>query len=129
MHRERARDERHDEQHVVAENHVVGDRIERRQQEALEQEMIGVGQRARGGIKDVRVEHRAGENRRRVRQDRLHPPAENPEIEVGVTRARPCTKQRARMRDERPGRDNHCCEVREQRPQPAAHVSPAAVRA
>ena len=51
MHRQRARDERRDEQYVVAENHIARDRIERRQQEALEQEVIGVGQRARGGIK------------------------------------------------------------------------------
>ena len=61
MHRQRAGDERGDEQDVVAEHHVVRDGVERRKQDALQQQVIGVRQRPGGRIEDVRVEHGAVE--------------------------------------------------------------------
>jgi hypothetical protein len=60
------------------------DRIERSEQQALKQQMIGVRQRAGSRKEDVRIENGAVDERRWIRQERLHVPAENPEIEVGI---------------------------------------------
>src|SRR5438132_938154 len=94
------------------------DRVERREQHALQQQVIGIRQRAARGIEDVGVEDGAVHQRRGIREDRLHPPAENPQIEIGIARTRRRAEQRSWMQHERPRRHHRRGEVDTERPQP-----------
>jgi len=62
VHRQRARHQGRKQQHVVAEHHVVGDGVDWREHRALQQQVIAVGERRRRRVKDVGVEHAAGEH-------------------------------------------------------------------
>src|SRR5882672_10549393 len=75
-------------------------------------------------MKDVGVEDASVEERRRVAEDRLHVPAEDPEIEKRIARPRRRAEERGGMEDERPGRDDRRGKVHKQRPQPATHGQP-----
>ena len=66
VHRQGRGHERTEEQHVVAEDQIAGDGVDGPERHSLRQQVVGVGQRARGGKEDVRVEHAPGEQPGRV---------------------------------------------------------------
>ena len=115
MHGEGARNEGCEQQHVVAQRHVSGDGVERRQQHTLQQQVIGIRQRASGGMKDVGVEDRAAYQRHRIVQHGVHAPSERPEIEERIAGPDRRADEGGRVQDEWPRHDRRCHDIDQQR--------------
>ena len=60
VHRQRGTDERREQQEVVAEDEIMGQRVERPKGQRLQQQVIGIRERVGGREKDVGVEYAAG---------------------------------------------------------------------
>ena len=93
-HRPRTCRQRRDEDDVVAEDGIAPDRVDRRHQQRLQQQVIGEGQRLARRMEDRRIEDAAVQPRRRGEEQLAQIPAQREQVEIR-DRLRPAARRAA----------------------------------